>query len=238
MKKILCLIFSLLLLCSFVLAQGKGPNEIAELNIPEDILNNGLIDNISDIINDLDDVNEIVLDIESQVRQRVRNVHEVKEMVHEKKQLMEQEIETISDKITQNVFRNQNEVRATVHSLLALDDLVGSIGPQVSEIARDFNNSINQSLKFEEKIMSRSNFRRFFFGGDKPAAEDLKQLVNRNQERVQELRQLLDDCEDCDEEVKEFMQEQIQQLNQEQQRLSELAENEKNKKGIFGWIWR
>ena len=78
---------------------------------------------------------------------------------------------------------------------------------------------------------------KFFAGGDEEAAEEIEQEVNRNQERIQELKRLMQEC-DCNEELKAMIQEHIQNMEQEQNRLQELAENEKNSKGIFGWLWK
>lgn len=219
MKKIICLILSLVLLCSLAFAQGS-PNQ----NIP--------------VNNDIDLPEEVeTQNYGQQARERARSVQEIKDLVMEKKQQMNQEIENISQR-NQNIFRNQNEVRATVHSLLAMEDLVGGIGQQVKEVSMEFNNSVEKSLKAEEKIVNRSGFRKFFFGGDHKTATELNQSVNQNQERVQELRNLLEECDDCGEEVKQYMQENIQQLNQEQERLQELVNREKRSKGIFGWLWK
>ena len=62
------------------------------------------------------------------------------------------------------------------------------------------------------------------------------QETNRNQEKIQELKNLYQECE-CDEEVKNIIQEQIQNIEQEQNRLGQLAQEEKSKQGIFGWLF-
>ena len=57
-------------------------------------------------------------------------------------------------------------------------------------------------------------------------------------EKLQEMKQVKDECVDCTEEIKAMMQEQIQNMEQEQVRLQELAEKEKQSKGLFGWMWK
>jgi hypothetical protein len=161
---------------------------------------------------------------------------DVKQQILQQKQAMQQELTQMKSK-EQNVLKNQNQVRLAVHALLEMKDLVGGIGPQVSEIAKSYNNSIKETIQAEEKIQTRSALSRFFAGGDKKAAEDLEAQVAQNQERVMELKQLQQQCE-CDEEVKAMMQEQIQSMEQEQTRLRELADNEKKSKGLFGWLWK
>lgn len=172
-----------------------------------------------------------------QTKEQVRaQINEIKQEMEQKKQQMDKEAEETGDK-NQEMVKNQNQVRIAVHSLLAMEDLVGGIGPQVSEIARNFNNSVQSTMKSEEKIQNQNGFVKFFMGGDAESAEELETEVTQNQQRIQELKQLREDC-DCDEEVKAMMQEQIQQMEQEQLRLKELAKAEKNNKGMFGWLWR
>ena len=167
-------------------------------------------------------------------RQRARTMTEAREMVQQKKQEMAQEMQGLSN-VQQKVYQNQNKVREAVHALLSLEDLASGIGSQVSEIARGFNNSVQATIIAEEKIQKRNAFVRFFIGGEKNAAEDMEQELNQNQQRIQELKQLREECV-CGEEVKTMMQEQIQNMEQEQVRLRQLAEKEKNINGVFGWV--
>ena len=161
---------------------------------------------------------------------------ELQSMVQERKQQMDQEIQGLSEK-QQQVYKNQNQVRLAVHSLLAMEDLTGGIGQQVSKIARDFDNSVQKTINAEEKIESKGKFARLFTGGDKETAEELEAEATQNQQKIQELKQLKEQCE-CEEELKQMMQEQIQNMEQEQKRLQELAQKEKQSKGMFGWIWK
>jgi hypothetical protein len=101
----------------------------------------------------------------------------------------------------------------------------------------NFNNSVQATIRAEEKIQTKSGFARFFSGGDEKSAAEIEAQVTQNRERIQELTQLRDQCQ-CDEEVKAMMQEQIRNMEQEQTRLQELAQKEKKSKGLFGWIWK
>ena len=165
---------------------------------------------------------------------------QVRESVQQRQQQMEQELQQQmagkSEKV-QNVYRNQNQVRLAVHALLEMKEELGGIGQQVSELAQGFDNSVQATLRAEEKIQTRSGFRRFFAGGDAEAADELEQEVNQNMQRIQEMKQLHADC-DCGEEAKAMLQEQIQSMEQEQNRLQELAQQEMKSKGVFGWIWK
>jgi len=167
-------------------------------------------------------------------QQKARTMTEAREMVQQKKQEMNQEMQGLSN-VQQKVYQNQNRVREAVQVLLALEDLAPGIGSQVSQIAREFNNSVQATIIAEEKIQKRSALVRFFMGGEKNAAEDMGQELTQNQQRIQELNQLEEGCA-CGEEVKAMMQEQIQNMEEEQERLQQLTNREKNAKGLFGWV--
>ena len=177
--------------------------------------------------------------IGEQVRQQTKanNTEQLKEMIENKRQEMQQEIKDMKDKKQQGVYQNQNQVRLAVLSMFAMEDLVGEMGPQIREIARDFNNSVQATIRAEEKVQERNGFMRFLFGGDEVAAGELEQEVNTNRERIQTLNQLREEC-DCEEPVRTMLQEQIQNIEQEQNRLQQLAQAEKQNKGLFGWLWK
>ncbi|NOQ37433.1 hypothetical protein GQ472_00965 [archaeon] len=165
-----------------------------------------------------------------------RNADALREMIQQKQQEMSQEMAGLNEK-QQNIYQNQNKVRTAVHSLLAMENLAGSKGARISEIAREFNNSVQSTIRSEEKIESKGYLSRMFTGGDAEAAGDLERQTIQNRENIQELKQLKDDC-DCDSEVKAMMQEQINNMEQEQARLEQLAQSEKKSKGLIGWLWK
>ena len=176
--------------------------------------------------------NTVMIQAEQQVR--VRTSGELKEAIQERKQEMKQELDEMKEE-QKEIFQNQNKVRETVHTLLASEDLVGGIGEQVSAVAREFNNSVQATILAEEKINSRSKFVKFFMGGDEDAADEIKQEVNINRDRIKNLNQLMKGCE-CGDEIRNIIQEQIRNVEQEQNRLDELVIGEKAKKGLFGWF--
>jgi len=167
---------------------------------------------------------------------KIKNTAEWKNFMETKKEALSQEIENITDEAKQKVWRNQNTVREAVQALLASKDLIGGIGQQVSAIANEFNNSVEKTLAAEEQIQKRSRIREFFNGGDKTAANAIKEEVDKNQERIQELKNLWQSC-GCQEELKSLLQEQVKNLEQEQNRLGELAREQADKKGVFGWLF-
>lgn len=165
---------------------------------------------------------------------KAQTMNEVRAMVQERQEEMQQEMQDLSG-VQQKVYEKQNKVREAVHALLSIETLAVGIGPQVSEVAREFNNSILVTVVAEEKIQKRNALVRFFAGGEKDAAGEIEGEITQNQERIQELKQLREECA-CGEEVKTMMQEQIQTMEQEQERLQLLADRENNTKGVFGWF--
>jgi len=175
--------------------------------------------------------------IRERLKAKVQNATQLMERINDLEEEYGQEIKNYGQ-AKKLVFENQNRVRVAVHALLGAENLTGGIGKQVSEIAREFNNSVENTTNAEEKIHSRDWFSRFFFGGDEVAAADIEAELEQNKARLQNLTNLLEECTDCDEEVRVMLQEQIQNLNQEQERLGELAKAEKGNKGLFGWLWK
>ena len=134
------------------------------------------------------------------------------------------------------IYQRQNRVRLAVHALLAMEDLAGEVGPRISQVAREFDSSVQATIRAEEKIQTRSALARFFAGGDSEAAEDIESKVTQNRERIQELQQLREECTNS--EVRAMMQEQIQNMQNEQTRLNNLAKAEQKSKGLLGWLWK
>jgi len=132
---------------------------------------------------------------------------------------------------------HQNAVRLAVHTFLALGEMDGGIGHNVSVIARQFNTSVQATSRAEERIRERDQLMILFFGGDREAAGILLQQTSENQQRIQEMEQLIATCT-CSNETKAILEEQLRTLGQEQARLRTLALQEQNQTGLFGWLWR
>jgi hypothetical protein len=111
-----------------------------------------------------------------------------------------------------NVLKNQNAIRLAVHTFLAAGNTTGEIGPQISQIAQGFNNSVQATIQAEEKIQARSGLSRFFFGGDANSADVILREVGENQQRITEIQQSLLNCANCDNETKELLSEQLQNI--------------------------
>jgi len=175
-----------------------------------------------------------LIDVQKGQQLRAKTSNELKSMIQEKRGEMIEEIKSMKGNL-QKSYENQNEVRVAVHSLLAMEDLVGGIGEEVSKVAKAFDNSVQATIKAEEKIRNKNRILRFFVGGDHETAEELQNLVDQNRIRIQQLKELKGQC-DCEDEVRTLMQEQVQSMEQGQNKLQELIQNEKNARGIWGWF--
>ena len=210
--------FLLIVLCfsslGFVLAQGQGQQ------VNQNTQNQG-------------EEGQLTVTVENQNAQQ--KLEQVKERIQQKKAIIEKETEGLQGN-EKKVAKNQNQVRVAVQSLLEMEDLTGGIGHRVSEIARELNNSLQSVEKAELKIANRNAFVRFFMGGDKEAARELKAEIEANRERIQQLYRLRDECS-CSEDVRNMFQEQVIQMEQEQDRLDALAQKENQSRGLFGWLF-
>lgn len=256
-KTIIVFLFMFFLIVTPVLA-AKGQDDSPgvhnggqnEIELYDDVENQEI--EIEDEIDDTQEALEEVEDVEepfwgNQIKnqeqeqeqeievKKARSTNQLREIIKSKKAELENEVEELKDKAQQKIYKNQNAVREAVHLFLSSEDLVGGIGQQVSEIAQEFNNSVEKTVQAEEKIQKRSKFVKFLIGGVKDAAHELKNEAQKNKEKIQELK-ALKEKNWMQKEVKEMFQEQIQNIEQEQNRLEELANKEINKKGIFGWF--
>ncbi len=246
MKKILAIMLLALMLPVFVM--GKNEDAGSQGNQPDTttsttgntVANQNQVSNQGEDQNIREQEREEAGDQQGeQNRVMAQNTEEMKQQIQERKQEMNQELEGMPEN-EQKVYRNQNMVREAVHNLLDMKDLLdqkGDIGQQVSEVAKQFNNSVQVTLRAEEKVQTRSRFMRILVGGDDESADEIQGEVTRNMERIEQLKQLKEQIQD-DEEIKQMCQEQIRQMEQEQNRLQELAQNEKQSKGLFGWLFK
>jgi hypothetical protein len=153
----------------------------------------------------------------------------------ERQQKLDQELESVRPAV-RNVYRNQNTVRVAVYTILGLENRTG-ISQNISAIARTFNNSVQVTLRAEERLETRSSFVRFLAGGDDEAAAEILRQTAENRIRIQEMNRLIGEC-DCDSETRAFLQEQLQVMTQEQTRLESRAQAEQADRGLFGWLWK
>ena len=133
-----------------------------------------------------------------------------------------------------DIVRNTNPVRLAVHAFLNSRDLLGGIGEQVSEIAKEMNDSNATTTRMEIKMHSRGFLTRLLFGGDKDSAEIISKVVIRNQKLIEDLTALLDQS-NISADVRVTLNAQIIALENAQTRLMNLAIKERSNWGIFSW---
>ena len=133
--------------------------------------------------------------------------------------------------------KNPNEVRDTVQTLLAMENRTGGIGPQISAIAREFNNSADAGRQYEDRINNRDPISRFFFGSDRQAAAELANLTAQNQARITAIETLMDTT-NMDAGTRSLMEEQLQILRLNLAYDQQLAARAQQDRGIFGWFAR
>ncbi len=161
------------------------------------------------------------------------SLDQLKQMMKERKHELDDEEASTTPRF-KDVMKNSNEVRRAVHALLASKELLGGIGQQVSEIARNMNDSIATTTSAEVKIKSRGFVARFFFGGDKNSAKFISREVERNGENIAKLTELLNSA-NLPAEVKAVMETQLTAMQEQQTRLQDVASSQAKLWGLFSW---
>ncbi len=158
---------------------------------------------------------------------------DLKQKIEVRKNQLEQEVASTTE-ADKNIVENANPVRLAAHALLASKNLIGGIGPEVSEIAKEMNDSVATTTNAEAKIQSRGFITRFLFGGDSVSAEAIAQVVARNQAHIQKLTGLLNQVT-VSADIKATLTAQITALEGAEARLQALAEKEQKQWGLFSW---
>lgn len=164
---------------------------------------------------------------------QARSFDELKQTIEKRKQRFEREAASTTPK-DRDIAENANPVRLAVHTLLASKELLGGIGGQVSEIAKQMNDSAATTTNAEVKIQSRSFLARLFFGGDSSAAEVISREIAKNQQRIDDLDKLLAEAA-VPADIQATLSAQITALKEAQARLHALAQKEQKMWGLFSW---
>lgn len=180
-----------------------------------------------------DDADEIHFDLEDDDEDSATSFNDLKQKIEMRKQQLDQEVASTSQN-HKEIVENANPVRLAVHSLLVSKDLLGGIGPKVSEIAKDMNNSVATTTNAEAKIQSRGFLARLFFGGDSAAADVIAQQVAQNQQRIDDLNQMLSEA-NVSTDIQATLHAQITAIQEAQARLQDLAQREQKQWGLFSW---
>jgi len=158
---------------------------------------------------------------------------ELKQVIETRKLQLDQEAAATTSE-NQSIAENANPVRLGVHALLASKVLLGGIGGQVSEIAKEMNDSIATTTSAEVQIQLRGFFTRLLFGGDSASANVISQEVVQNQQRIDALTTLLNQA-NVSADVQVTLKAQIAAIQDAQVRLQALAKSEQSQWGLFSW---
>jgi len=174
--------------------------------------------------------------ISEELNSEVRNISELRGVIKAKRDALKAQAVSLRAEL-KTIRENNNRVRTAVHAFLAMENLTGGIGKNVSALARGFDNSVQAREQLEEKLQSRNSIIKTLLGGDETAANELAKELNITDEKLAELRSLGAQC-NCSDDVKTELKSQIAEVEAEQARLKELVKAEKADKGWFGWLFK
>jgi hypothetical protein len=238
MNKIMLILLAMLLLSAFAFAENNDNNN-DDTNVSIEDLRTLAKQDVKELI---DSRKELVREQINVMKARILDMNErkvLRNQIKDKKEELKIETEQIKDNKRKMAEENQNRVRLAVHSMLAIKNTLNeNLGRQISEIARDFNNSVRNRVDYEERIQNRGWSSRMFAGGDLNTGMMLRDDLNKTQRQLEHLTLIRDECTDCDEEVLAIINEHIEDLNTEQTRLGQIADNEIKSKGLLGWLWK
>ncbi|MFW6025495.1 MAG: hypothetical protein ACOCRX_04065 [Candidatus Woesearchaeota archaeon] len=157
---------------------------------------------------------------------------EIREQIKNKREELNQTLIGL-DRASREVKRSQNQVSISVLSLISMENVTG-IGKNISEIAKEINHSSKESFEYERRIKNRGRFSRFFFGGDIEAAQKIENRVEENKQRIENIRNMIEDNEEIGIEAKELLRDELENLEKEQEKLRNISQSEKEDRGLFG----
>ena len=176
--------------------------------------------------------------VQNQNKVQVKNQGEEQQLQVQTQEQQDTETEEGTNSNSPEAKKGLSETRSFVaqqiQALLQTQSAAGGIGDQVREWARAQQQS---ELKIQEhlsKIEGKTGLARSLFGPNYGSLNELKQEVNQNRVRVQQLEQLkskLTDQSDI-----ENVDEMITLLNQENTALQEKINLEETNGGLLGWL--
>lgn len=149
-----------------------------------------------------------------------------------------------------NQVTNQNQVQtqnqgeetqlqvATQHmeQLMDMEGVTEAVGNQVRTIAQEQVQAQTQIQNQLNKLKSKSGLMKKLFGPDYGAIKNLKQQMEQNRLRIQQLTQLQNQVANQADETQ--LQEAIQALVEQNTALKEQIQAEEQIKSLFGWLVR
>jgi len=135
----------------------------------------------------------------------------------------------------QTAIQNMSEVAKQVQLLLQTRTS-GGIGEQVRQIAQEQNQAQAQIQEQLNKLESKGKLARFLTGTDYGAIKNIKQQLNENQLRIEQLTKLQTQLSNQSDIT--MVQEITQALIQENISLQERISVEEQTRSMFGWLFR
>ncbi len=136
---------------------------------------------------------------------------------------------------SQAATQNMSIVAQKVQEMLQIRT-TGGIGEQVRQIAKDQNQAQTQIQDEINKIDSRTGILKSLAGPDYKAIRSLKQQLEQNQLRIQQLNQLQDQLYSQVDIT--AVEETIKALTEENTSLQELINAEEQTRSLLGWLFR
>jgi hypothetical protein len=133
-----------------------------------------------------------------------------------------------------NASQHMSNVSSAVEDFLATGNKTGGIGKQVSDIATQQKGAQNQIGKALDDLESKKGLAKKLFGPDYGAIKEMKQLMQQNQVRIQQLQQLQNQTQNQGEETQ--LQEMIQAMVEQNTALQSQVQTEESVKSAFGWL--
>lgn len=139
-------------------------------------------------------------------------------------------------------IQNQREetqlqvVTSHMEQLMDMGGVTEAVGNQVKTIAQEQVQAQTQIQTQLNKLESKSGLIKKLFGPDYNAIKNLKQQVEQNRLRIQQLTQLKNEVTNQADETQ--LQEAIQALVEQNTALEEQIQTEEQIKSLFGWLAR
>jgi hypothetical protein len=135
----------------------------------------------------------------------------------------------------QNAYQHMSQVAQKVQMMLQIRT-TGGIGDQVREVAREQNQAQVEIQSQLDKLDTKGRFARFLTGTDYKAVNNLKNQIEENQIRIEQLTSLKNQLVNQSDII--MVEETIQALNTENTTLLERVTSEEQTKSAFGWLFR
>ncbi|RJR26503.1 hypothetical protein C4561_05135 [candidate division WWE3 bacterium] len=130
--------------------------------------------------------------------------------------------------------QHMSNVAQAVEDFLSNGNKSGEMGGQISEIAKQQQATQSQIGKSLDKIEGKSQVMKSLFGPDYKAIKDMKQLIQQNQVRIQQLQNLQTETQNQGENTQ--LQVMIKAMVDQNTALQNQMQTEENVKSLFGWL--